>query len=88
MVIRIEHKANDGVVIPILHLGWSWSDRSHTGQDAAGLRIVHGRKTSRSSSNGELQRYNQHGELDAIRIDEPLLTGNLDEDISILNIVA
>jgi hypothetical protein len=88
MVMRNEHESNDSIGIQMLHLGWNWRDRGHTAQDDAGIRIVHGRSTARNSRRSVLQRYNELGELDAIRIDEPLLTGNLDHDISILNIVA
>lgn len=93
MVLRIEHNASGALAIPMLHLGWSGRDRRHTGQDAPGIRILHGRAVSpRLESNtarsAELQRYTELGELDSIWIDEPLLTGDLDQDISILNNVA
>ena len=88
MVKIIEHLGLATHAIPMQHLGWLGQHGNHTGQDASlGLRIVQGRDAPRTS--GALaQRQSERGELDSIKIDEPLLTGNLEQDISILNIVA
>jgi hypothetical protein len=70
------------------HLGWLGQRGMHTGQDALQeVRIVHGRTTTRALLT-PVHLQNELGELDSIKIDESLLTGNLEQDISILNIVA
>ena len=86
MVMRIEHQ---GPSATMNHLDWRNQPR-HTGQDTLGsIRIVHGRSGMAPMRYGtELQRYNEQGEISVILVDEPLLTGNLEQDISILNIVA
>mgnify|MGYP006126732625 CR=1 FL=1 len=100
MVIRINHTGPATTAttvtaattithaIPMQHLGWLGQRGNHTGQDALQeLRMVHGRSAPRALS-APLYRRSELGELDSIKIDEPLLTGNLEQDISILNIVA
>ena len=94
MVIRIDTTGPASIVttathaIPMQHLGWLGQRGNHTGQDALQeLRIVHGRSAPRALGT-PVHRHSEHGELDSIKIDEPLLTGNLEQDISILSIVA
>ena len=88
MVIRVEHTGLATNAIPMQHLGWLGQRGMHMGQDAMQeVRIVHGRTTP-SALVASLHPRNELGELDSIKIDESLLTGNLEQDISILNIVA
>jgi hypothetical protein len=65
----------------------------HSGQDPVRhTRLMHGRALRRyQQSRVAIEQMHRRVELEAanvIRIDVSLLTGNLDEDISILNIVA
>ena len=88
MVIRVEHTGLATNPIPMQHLGWLGQRGMHTREDALQeVRIVHGRTTKRALV-ASLHPRNELSELDSIKIDEPLLTGNLEQDISILNIVA
>jgi hypothetical protein len=64
----------------------------HTGQDSrVGEEVVHGRAQHHMFFQ-RTQRHSVHtievGALDIVSIDERLLTGDLEEDISILSIVA
>jgi len=94
MVIRINNTSPATTVttathaIPMQYLGWLGQRGNHTGQGALQeLRIVHGRSAPRTLGTS-LQRQSELSELASIKIDEKLLTGNLEQDISILNIVA
>jgi hypothetical protein len=90
MVMRIEQAGPEtNPVLAMRHHGWH-SGQSHTGQDPlSGIRIVHSRVAQQQSEREKSpQHFCELGERCTIIIDEPLLTGNLDQDISILNIVA
>jgi len=63
--------------------------RSHVGQDPLPtFQEIHGRVRKNRSSAPSLPQKRVEDETCSIMIDVHLLTGNLDEDISILNIVA
>ena len=72
MVIRIQGTTSCGNVCLFRN--------RHTGQEPARRRVARG--------NISTLRQNELAALQSIEVDSELLTGNLDEDISILDLVA
>ncbi len=90
MVIKIAGTIPCSATSPHPDRGELFRKMSHTGQDP----VIHGRSTKSSdsrrikSNESESIRESELVMIESIDIDENLLTGDLDRDISILNIVA